>query len=207
MVGYPRLLVLALLVVVSQQQQVPRQPLTGELAPCPCSVLQFRTPAWPEAWFAGADFGVLHFDIPGKVLRNTSAIGKSYHRASGAAAPVLLTVFVKGFWTSDSQLQLRGHAFALSATKEHWSISGRHFSQSPAIQHWYPRFWLAHEASKWEAEVSSMADWEQADGSGEARYLMPFRYTRSSAPLCMLLAFPQCPGFRSAWHLNACKVC
>ena len=84
-------------------------------------------------------------------------------------------VFVKGLCTADGQLQLRGHAFALSATHSHYSKSGRHFSQDPAALHWAPRIWLAHGDMQWDAAVGQVEDWHEQDDLGQARIVIPIR--------------------------------
>ena len=83
---------------------------------------------------------------------------------------------MKGLRSADGQLQLRGHVYALSPFKDHYSRSGRHFSHDPAALHWHPRIWLATREKQWNTTVGTVESWHEQSVVGETRILMPIRY-------------------------------
>ena len=125
---------------------------------------------WQLAFISdsGLSFGVSYHSLLGK-------ISKQHQQPVNETVPVLLHIFVKGVWTTDGKLRLRGQAFAVSTEMNHYSISKRHISQSPAAHGWTPSIWLAHEKITWQAEVGNLDHWYESNGKGEARFQMPFR--------------------------------
>ena len=82
---------------------------------------------------------------------------------------------MKGLRSAGGQLQLRGHVYALSPFKDHYSRSGRHFSHDPAALHWHPRIWLATREKQWNTTVGTVESWHEQSVVGETRILMPIR--------------------------------